>query len=318
MITTVAGITSAISAGQQFKTSWNKTFPANGVAGFWFNTFCMGGQPAAGGYSGSTLAFNQMFGSFNASYPPWAPTTGRIYCGENVTPLLKHLVNLEIVSSTTSAAPGWLVLVDLLVNYPGIQMNTWITPQSFNNTINLGGNSWNGYVLPRYTNGVGVQMFIEPYPAALGASGTTIQSLSYTNTLGNASSIPAAAYVTNIAIPASVPLYTIAHSGLAQNEFSPFLPLAGGDQGIQSVSSIQLTAGMGASTAALILCKPLATIPLITSVTATNVTATVKDFIFNMPTFPRIYDGACLAFLYYSSGAPTTPAFYGTLDLVWG
>jgi len=305
-LSTVAGITSAINAGQCYKTSWTKTFGAAAAIGYWYNTFLMTGQPPVGTY-GTTMTATQMFGSTSAS-PVYAPTTGRISCAENVSPMMKHLTNIEVVTATASAAPAWLMLVDFLVNYSGIDM-TNANVQTFSNPVGT-----NGYVLPRYTDGKGVMMFLEQ-TVVLGAVGIPITQLAYTADLGVPSTVPAAYLAGYTAIPASTPVQRISHSGIAQNNFGPFLPLSGGDQGVRSATNIQF-GSTTTGTTCLILCKPLATIPLITSAAA-NVAAITRDFIFNMPSLPRIYDGACLGFLYYAGGA-ATPVLYGTLDFVWG
>ena len=305
-LSTVAGITSAMAAGQCYKTSWTKTFGAATTLGYWYNTFLMSGQPSAGTY-GSAMTATQMFGS-NSVSPAYVATTGKISCAENVSPLVKHLVNIEAVTATVSGAPSWLLLVDMLVNYSGIDMTSG-SVQPFSNPVGT-----NGYVLPRYVDGVGVMMFLEQ-TVALGGVLVPISQLAYVNSIGNAGAIPSVYLGGYVAIPASTPVQRISHSGVAQNNFGPFLPLAGGDQGVRSATNIQLSSTTTGTTC-LILCRPLATIPLITSA-AGNVAATARDYIFNMPSLPRIYDGACLAFLYYA-GVAATPVLYGTLDFVWG
>ena len=393
-LSTVAGITSAIAAGQYYKTSWTKTFGAAAAIGYWYNTFLMAGQPPAGSY-GSTMTATPMYGSSsigpsltnsggnwtvtvatnvvtvdtisdhgyisgniiqtNTGASAWStntfmknivftilsaptthtftfsltqgnqgtvteagtsssttlcyytPTTGRISCAENVFPLVKHLVNIEVVTATASAAPAWLMLVDFLMNYSGVDLSNGGV-QTFNNAP--GGTPVG---LPRYTDGKGVMMFLDQTIA--GTASIPITQLTYTDEGGNSGTVPPAYLAGYTAIPASTPVQRISHSGIAQNNFGPFLPLAAGDQGVRSATNIQF-GSTTTGTACMILCKPLATIPLITSA-AGNVAAVTRDYIFNMPSLPRIYDGACLGFLYYAGGA-ATPVLYGTLDFVWG
>ena len=90
--------------------------------------------------------------------------------------------------------------------------------------------------------------------------------------------------------------------------------MAAGDQGIKSVQSLQLTAASLAGTAALVLCKPLAQVPITTVSVASG-----RDLLFNMPSLPQIQDGACLAYLLYAGGAVgASTNFYANHQFVWG
>lgn len=118
-----------------------------------------------------------------------------------------------------------------------------------------------------------------------------------------------------VACTASAITPHIVHSGTAANNYGPFLPLASGDLGVSNVATVTLSAASGtASTAALVLCKPLAQITL--SVVGLM---TEKEFLNQIPSLPVIKDGACLAFL-YGAGAATAASttFAGGAEFVWG
>ena len=225
----------------------------------------------------------------------------------------KHVMSMEMSTVTATGAPAWLILVDMLMYYPGIDMNSG-SQQVMTNVATL----------PRYTDGRGVKMFLEA-TTALGAtavnfsSAQTVPANGFTYT--DADGTPNSYLPGTIAIGAAAgsrALQSIVHSGLAANTFGPFIPMAAGDTGVRSVENFQMTAGTAsASTAALVLCKPLATIPLISS-TAPATTAVLRDFIFNMPGFPQVYDGACLSFLVCPGQAAVTATWQGILDFVWG
>jgi hypothetical protein len=109
----------------------------------------------------------------------------------------------------------------------------------------------------------------------------------------------------------------ILHSGVAANNYGFFLPLAAGDTGIQSFQTFQLsTAYITAATVtgAIVLCKPLATIPVVAASVAGE-----RNFMTQIPSFPRIYDGANLTILQFAGGATAlnTPV-YGYLETAWG
>ena len=47
--------------------------------------------------------------------------------------------------------------------------------------------------------------------------------------------------------------------------------------------------------------------------------AAERNFMFEFPSFPRVYDGAALYFLFGSGVAtPASSAFSGTLNFIWG
>jgi hypothetical protein len=107
----------------------------------------------------------------------------------------------------------------------------------------------------------------------------------------------------------------ILHSGLAANNYGPFLPLASGDTGIQQFNSVQLSAASGsASTGALVIVKPLAQITIGIAALMTE-----KDLLNQIPSLPQIKDGACLAWL-LGAGAATAASttFAGQAEFVWG
>ena len=316
MLTTYSSINASIAAGRCYKTSWAKTGGGTYVAGFWYNTFSLAGQPSAGSYTGSARTAIPCYGCAGT----WgAATPGKISYGEGVgssysgNNWYRHLLNMEMSTVTATGAPAWLVLIDMLMYYPSLDMNSG-SQQAMTNSATL----------PRYTDGVGVKMFLE-VTTALGATGVNLSSIqtvpangfTYTDATGASNSyLPG-----TIAIGAAAgsrAVQSLAHGGLAANTFGPFIPLAAGDTGVRSVENFQLTAGTGsASAAALVLCKPLATIPLISS-TAPATTAAIRDYIFNMPGFPQIYDGACLSFLICPGQAAASATWQGMMDFVWG
>ena len=315
---TVADVNSAIAAGRYYKTSWMKTVVGTYTAGRWYNTFLLGGVPAAGTYPGSALTFSPLYGTSgswggatNYGSIPCGQTVGTSYTGNN---WFKHLLNVEVSAiSGNAGAPGWLMLVDLLGYYAAIDMTSGSQQGS---PMTVSGTQ----VLPRYANGVGVQMFLE----ATTATGATASAMStalsvpangvvYTNSssVGNRYIPGTVAYVASSAVQSIVP------SGTAVNNFGPFITLAAGDSGVQSVQYFQNTTANASGQCALVLCKPLATVPLV-SVTSPNITAVAREFLFNMPGLPRIEDGACLAFLACPGASATATPWIGTLDFVWG
>ena len=91
------------------------------------------------------------------------------------------------------------------------------------------------------------------------------------------------------------------------------MPLAAGDAGIRSVQSFTLSATYTSRMLNLILCKPLLTLPITTLGVAAE-----RDLVNQLPSLPKVYDGACLSWLMYAGAAtPVSSALYGHLDLGW-
>jgi hypothetical protein len=105
----------------------------------------------------------------------------------------------------------------------------------------------------------------------------------------------------------------ISHSGTAASNFGPFLPLASGDTGVQNVASVTFSAA-SSGTGALCLARPLMTLPLTTTGVAGE-----RDLLNQIPSLPRVIDGACLVWLYFSGAATSAAAnFYGSIEVAWG
>jgi hypothetical protein len=137
--------------------------------------------------------------------------------------------------------------------------------------------------------------------------------LSYTNTASTAGQLTPATPSLPI-INASSPVGAIAYSGTGAGKFGPFIPLAAGDQGILSVQTIQFSATMTSGVMNLVLCKPLLTLPITTVGVASE-----RDLVNQLPSMPRVYDGANLQWLIYAGAAtPTNSSFFGHIDSAWG
>jgi hypothetical protein len=261
------------------------------AAGRWYDFSPLAGYPVANAWAGTALAWR----SCDESAGNGTQIFGLPHAG-NVASLTKHMLNASAISAVATAVPSQLMLVDMQGYYPGINMNV-ATSQTLTGTPSL-----------RYTNGVGLRAYLVPN-VATGATAHNL-SMSYTNQAGTSGrTLPVTVSCTASATPGH-----ITHSGTAANNYGPFLPMAQGDTGIQSVQSVQLSAGSGAGTAALVLAKPLLSIPLIAASIASE-----RDFLNQLPSLPQIRDGACLTWLYFA-GAATGAAtnFYGHVEMGWG
>jgi hypothetical protein len=290
------GINAWTVDGNIWMTSLNKLINQtyNQTAPYWVSSWSWGGDPPAGGFSGTALAAQTCADT----------TTGALYHKGNVSTKTKHLHKLGLqMGGGGTFVPGTIMLVDRLLYYPGIDM-TSSTEQTLNNSNTL----------LRYTDGHGIRAFLEVTTAL--TTGTPTFSYSSGGGSGytgdNNGSGQAIGQTVNMV--ASRAVGSIPHSGnVANSNWNPFLPLAAGDAGMLSVQKVKLSAGMGAGVCSLVLCKPICTIPLLTINQYQE-----RETIFQVPSLPRIYDGACLQFLVClgAATATTTSSIFG--DIVFG
>jgi hypothetical protein len=167
-------------------------------------------------------------------------------------------------------------------------------------------------LLPRYTDGAGVQAFMWANNATpLGAGTPNLSLASYTNSVATAGqTTPGVLPIGKTAAANGLILY----SGTGAGKYGPFMPLAAGDKGIRSIENIQISSTYTSGEFSVGLCKPIVTLPITTLGVAGE-----RDLMNQMPSLPRIYDGACLVWLiYHGAATPVNSAIYGHLDLAWG
>lgn len=279
--------------GKFNRTDWNKiTGAAAYTAGRWYDLSGLAGFPVANTYSGTAL---------NAQIPTESSGFG-IYHGGNVSTDTKHLINVSALATAATGVPAVLMLVDLCLYYPGINMNV-ATRQTL----------VNGSTLTRYTSGAGLRSWTVT-TATTGATAHNLDSGAGTGTeyvdQGGATGL----HPGTVSYTASAIVPHIGHSGTAANNFGPFLPLASGDFGVRSYNFFKLSAASGSGTAALCIGKPLATIPLTTVSVMSE-----RDLMNQLPSLPQVVDGACIIPLLFAGGAVAANSnFYGALEAAWG
>ena len=282
--------------GQFLRVDWNKNMlpTTAAVAGEWSFLARGGGNPAADTIynTGTNLAFQSTLDTTAGA--------GGMLHGGNVSPATKHIVNASAFTAAGTVAPCVLMLVDLLGFYR-VTSTTTITAQTLNNTVTL----------PRYTTGAGVQAFMWANNATPLGAATPNLSIGYTNSAGTASrATPAVLPVGKTACPNGQILY----SGTGVGKYGPFMPLQSGDAGIRSIQSVTISASYVSGEFSIGLCKPLLTLPITTTGVASE-----RDLMNQVPSLPKIEDGANLQWMiYHGSATPVNSAIYGHLDVAWG
>lgn len=168
------------------------------------------------------------------------------------------------------------------------------------------------WLLPRYTNGAGLNaIFFNSNATALGAA-TPNLSLGYTNSAQVASrATPGVFPIGKSAASNSHILYT---GATGAGKYNYAMPLQSGDAGIAQIDTIQNSVSYVSGEYSVALYKELARFPL-----STLGLAAERNFLFETPSLPRIYDGAALYWIFGSGVAtPASSAISGHCDFVWG
>ena len=168
------------------------------------------------------------------------------------------------------------------------------------------------WLLPRYTNGAGVQAIIfNPAATAMGAA-TPNLSLGYTNSAQVASrATPTVLPIGKSAASNSHILYT---GATGTGKYNYMMPLQSGDSGIAEINTIQNSVNYVSGTYTVALVKEIGRFPL-----STLGLASERNFLFEYPSMPRIYDGAAMYFALGSGVAtPASSAISGMLSFIYG
>ncbi len=179
------------------------------------------------------------------------------------------------------------------------------------NTVGATGVHTLNTLLPRYTSGAGVQVFMWANNATPLGAGTPSLILTATNSAQSANRVTPLVYpVGKTAAANGLILYT----GTGVGKYGPFIPQAGGDAGIAQIDSFQISSTYTSGEFSIGLCVPILTMPITTLGVASE-----RDLINQVPSLPRIYDGANLQWLIYNGAAtPINSAIAGHLDFAWG
>lgn len=167
--------------------------------------------------------------------------------------------------------------------------------------------------LPRYSDGAGVNAIIfNPASTALGA-GTPNLTLGYTNSAGTAGRSTPSTPSPPVGKTAASNSHILYSGATGTGKFNSYVPKASGDAGIRSIETIQNSTSYVSGTYTVAMVKELCRINL----QALSQTG-ARDLMVQFPSYPRVYDGAALYWLYWSGAAtPANTSFTGTIQLGW-
>lgn len=268
--------------GKYDKVIVNKTTSVAQVAGTWSDLGVFAGAPVADAYAGTSLTF----------VPTDDTHSSAIYHGGNVSTATKHFLSAGASVFAAAGAPWVLMCVDQVGYVPITGTDVTGTTSRTVTMTALSGSS-------RWPDGEGLRAYISCEVAAT-AGGPNMTVFTYTNSAGTTGrTCPV-----TVGCAATPVAGQIIHTGNAANRYGPFIPLAAGDTGIRDIENFTFTGGTaytGSGQMVIHLVKPLFTIPI-----PANGIHSMTDFVNQMPSLPRIPDGACLKFLLFQTGATTT------------
>jgi hypothetical protein len=273
--------------GQVGRIDYQKTTAVAGVAGTWTDLGTATGSTPVDAYAGTSLTFVATDDTYSG---------GAVYHGGDVSTATKHFLNASASVFAAAGAPWILLCVDQ-VGYVPIT-STDVTGTG-SRTVTMTPISNTGAKVDRWANGAGLRAYFSTKVAPT-AGGPNLTTFTYTNQAGTTGKTLGA----TVGFAATPVTGMIPHSGNAATRYGPFLPLAAGDSGIRDIENFTLSGGTaytGTGQLVLHLVRPLWQIPIPASGILTE-----RDFVNQLPSLPKIPDGACIRFLLFQTGATTT------------
>jgi hypothetical protein len=217
-----------------------------------------------------------------------------------VSPATQHLKSFSVMTANTATAVNArqrLVLCDYLLYYPFIDTDAIGETQTLDNTVTI----------PRYTSGRVIAV-------AQSAASTTGQfTMTYTNQDGVAGRVCQNTYTFAVAGGGQV----VSANGVGAS-YNPYITLAAGDSGVQSIQDVTFTAA-GGGLMALVIVKPLFNGYVTQECRSALGAADEFMSIIHAAGAPQIKDGAVLnIFAEGTQGSLASSQLVGVLETVWG
>lgn len=250
------------------------------AAGYWFDLSMSPGNPIANYYAatpGNSIALHHS-------------TDGGLEYGQPLGGLTRVIRTVGVTNGSISNIP--MILCDYLMYYP------------FNDMSNSGWNPLNNPVsIPRYPWGQVIVVVGEP-PSGVGNPRFQLQ---YTNQSGVSGKL-----TPWISTGTQAVIGTLVNTGpVTANILGPFVPLAYGDYGVQSIQAFNIIdADVGLLTFCIV--KPLCSLNMMSTTAFSE-----KDFFIQGGEIPIVVDDAYLNFLVYPNGNLSGSVFQGYIQTVF-
>lgn len=278
----------AFDAGKTWISTFRKVPAATAtIAGQWFDYGYAAGNPIPNYYAASPLVAAVL-------EPDKGIIVPRMASGST-----QWLHRFALMTSGATASTQPFMLCDYLMFYPFVDMDAAGEDQAMDNTVTL----------PRYSNGVGVQMMVVAQSGTVGGGRFAITYIGSDDVQYTTESLFCGAAQPSGAL--------VSASGAVAGTL-PFVPLNVGVNGVKSVVSVNFTVANG-GLCCVVLVKPLDTSFVLESTSVAGLGSAVeKEAIRLRGGIVEIKDGAFLAFIGQgAAGSVASSPLVGTIETVW-
>lgn len=287
-ITTVSGVADAYTAGRHWSGYLRRAGPAM-TAGAWTDLSYAAGIPIANYYAATPLVATLLSGNEG------------IYAGPPVNSVgyKKYLHKALLIPPATSVGTVTALVHDIVAVYPFVDGDGG--SQDMVNSLGT----------LRYSGGTGCKiMFISQ---GAGVADAVDATLTYTNTAGEQKTITPL-YTRNTATAGQLlsPVDATALGVLNYKNANPYLSLAPGDTGINSIDNINFPTAVGGIFAACIV-KPLGTISWQELLVPIEV-----DYMRDRLRMSEVEDGAYVHLITRGTVTASPTTLHGEFSFVWG
>lgn len=281
---------------QRWLTLFSKMNSTSLVVDDWYDAWGTDVNPAPGDWSGAARTARQFTDT----------TTGAMYHGGAVSPKTKYVTRAGIMEPEDNSKI--ILLYDRVVSYDACTMTA--SSQAMTNTL----------AATRYISagGPGLQLFVEA-DTVHNATGANLTAVSYTNQAGTAGqsivTTPTLSKIVSIAAPTTLLGARCVFQIPGVNSKNPlYVPVAAGDTGMRSIQSYTWSAAP-TGTCSLVMQFPLLMFPM----TGSNSGQPLDyDMLSGIEAIgKRIYDDACLSFLYNARNTGKPGHIYGFAEFGW-
>lgn len=296
----VRELASSTDDGKTWISTYRKLVASTAtIAGQWYDYGYAGGNPIANYYAAAPLEAATLEPGKGIILPRMAGTD-KLF--------LHRWTSMTASASATSVANAnqALVLMDYLLFYPFVDMDAAGEDQLMTQTETL----------PRYGDGVGVQMIVVAQSGTVGGGRFTI---TYTDSDG------ASRTTESLFCGAAQPSGAIVHASGATSGLLPFVPLNAGVKGVKSVQSVNFSVANG-GLCCVVLVMPLQT-QWLREESRRTTTGTLESFgdaaeseaLRTQGGMVEIKDGAFLGVMGSgANGSIASSVLVGTIETVWG
>lgn len=296
----VRELASSMDDGKTWISTYRKAVASTAtIAGQWYDYSYAGGNPIANYYAAAPLEAATLEPEKGIILPRLSGTD-KLF--------LHRWTCMSASASATSTANGnqALVLMDYLLFYPFVDMDAAGEDQTMTQSETL----------PRYSDGVGVEMIVVAQSGTVGGGRFTI---TYTDS-DNVSRTTESMFC-----GAAQPSGAIVHASAGTGGLIAFVPLNAGVKGVKSVQSVNFSVANG-GLCCVVLVRPLQTMWL-REECRTTTSGTIESFgdaaeseaLRTQSGMVEIQDGAFLGIMGMgANGSLASTTLVGTIETVWG